>query len=128
VKAEHELPTRRLAERVLELVSVMPPLDSREDRLHRRSVEAAEPLQCVHHLGLLLLELALVRQHLPRRARVRRARLDPVGRRLDQLRYAGLAIAPLALEDARTYAVAGDRTLHEQDVAAGARDAAAAVG
>ena len=91
-------------------------------------VEAAEPLERVHHLGLLLLELALVRQHLPRRARMRRPRLDPVGRRLEQLGHARLAIAPLALEDTRAYAVTRDRALHEQDIAAGARDAAAAVG
>ena len=53
-----------------------------------------------------------------------RARLDPVGRRLEQLRHARLAVAPLALEDARADAVARDRALHEQDVAARAGDAA----
>ena len=78
-------------------------------------------------LVLLLLQLPLVRQDLPGRAGVRGARLDAVRGRLEQLGHARLAIAPLALDDARPDAVAGNRAVHEQDVAARAGDSASAV-
>ena len=85
VEAEHELAVGVLTERVLELVAVVPLLDGGDDRLDRRPLEAADALQRIDHLALLLLELALVGEDLPRSARMGRARLDPVGRRLEQL-------------------------------------------
>ena len=78
-------------------------------------------------LVLLLLQLPLVRQDLPRRAGVRGARLDAVRGRLEQLGHARLAVAPLALDDARPDAVARNRPVHEQDVAARPGDSASAV-
>ena len=72
VEAEHQLARLVLAERVLELVAVALALLGRDDRLHGRVLEAADALERVAHLGLLLGELALVGEHLPRRARVRR--------------------------------------------------------
>src|SRR2546423_587987 len=79
------------AERVLELVAVAPLLEGGHDLAHRRIGEAADALERVCDLALLFLELALVRQHLPRRARMRCARLDPVGRRLEHLDRTRLA-------------------------------------
>ena len=79
VEAEHELALLVLAERVLELVAVAQALLGRHDRLDRRGLEAADPLERVAHLSLLLRELALVGEHLPGRARVRRHRLDRSG-------------------------------------------------
>ena len=73
VEAEHELALLVLAERVLELVAVALALLGGHDRLDRRVLEAAEALERVAHLGLLLGELALVGEHLPGRARMRRA-------------------------------------------------------
>ena len=60
------------AERVLELVAVAPRLRGGDDRLEHEAVEAADPPQRVLDLLLLDLELALVAQHLPGRARMHR--------------------------------------------------------
>ena len=51
VEAEHELAVRVLAERVLELVAVVPLLDGRDDRLDRRPLEAADALERVDAPG-----------------------------------------------------------------------------
>ena len=61
VEAEHELALLVLAERVLELVAVAELLHGGHDRLDRRALEAADALERVADLRLLLLELALVR-------------------------------------------------------------------
>ena len=85
--------------------------------------------QRVANLGLLLLELALVGEHLPRRARVRRHRLDALGARLQQLDQLGLGPRALRLSDPRAHAVAGNGAADEHDVAGlGARDARPAIG
>jgi hypothetical protein len=129
VEAEHEPTAVVLTERVLELVAVAELLDGGDDRLDRRPLEAADPLERVADLRLLLLELALVREHLPRRAGMRRGRLDALRARLDELDQLGLGPRALRLADARTDAVARHRAAHEDDVARlGARDARAAVG
>ena len=78
-------------------------------------------------LGLDL-ELALVGQHLPRRARMVGDRRDPLGARLEDLDRARLGVGALALRDDRADAVARDRVADEHDVAVEPRDARAAVG
>ena len=85
VEAEHERARLVLAERVLELVAVVELLQSGDDRLDRGRLEAPDAGERVAHLLLLLLELALVWEHLPGRAGMRGTRLDPLGARLDQL-------------------------------------------
>jgi hypothetical protein len=105
----------------------VPLLDGRHDRLDRRALEAADALERVDDLALLLLKLALIRQDLPRRAGVRRTRLDPVRRRLEQLGHASLTVAPLALDDPGPDTVTWNRAVHEHDVAAGPGDPATAV-
>ena len=72
-------------------------------------------------LRLLLLELALVGEHLPGRARVRRARLDAVGARLEQLDRVGLGNERFDFVDARAHAVARHAAAHEHDVARSVR-------
>ena len=119
MEAEHEPTVVVRSERVLDLVAVAPLLDRGLDRLDRRVLEAADAREGVPHLGLLLAQLCLVPQHLPRRARMRRARLDPVGAGLQHLERPRLAVVALGLGDERTHAVAGHRALHEQDVAVG---------
>ena len=89
MKAEHQLAVA-LAEAVLELVAVAPALDRGLDRLELESLEAAEPGQRVFDLLLLLGELALVFEALPRRAGAGLAAVvaairDPLGARLEQL-------------------------------------------
>ena len=77
VEAAESAPSSSRAEGVLELVAVAPLLLRGDDRLELEAVELADPPQRVVDLLGLDLELALVRQDLPRRARVaRRARLD----------------------------------------------------
>ena len=73
-------------------------------------------------------ELALVGQHLPRRARVVGERRDALGARLEHLERARLGVGALALRDDRAHEVAGDRAGDEDDVALEAGDAVAAVG
>ena len=70
MEAADELAVVAGAERVLELVAVAPLLDGGHDRLELEAVEVADPPQRVVDLLGLDLELALVGQHLPRRARV----------------------------------------------------------
>src|SRR5205085_471057 len=93
-----------------------------------RRVEAADALEGLTDLALLLLELPLVRQHLPRRARVRRAGLDAVRRGVDDLDRARLAVVALRLRHDSPDAIAGHRALDEHDVAVEPRHAVAAVG
>ena len=129
VEAEHQLAVLGLAEGVLELVAVAPCAATRgHDRLDRRRLEAAEALERLAHLVLLLLELALVGQHLPGRAGVRALDLDPLRARLDQLDRLGLRERALGLAEPRPDQVAGHRAAHEHHVAVRARDAGAAVG
>ena len=128
VEAAHELAGLAGPERVLELVAVAPLLDGGHDRLELEVLELADPRQRLADLLGLDLELALVRQHLPRRARVVGARRDPVGRRLEHLDRARLGVRALGLPDHRPHAVAGHGAGHEHDVAVAARDAVAAVG
>ena len=118
VEAEHELAALVLAERVLELVAVAELLDGGHDRLDRRRLEAADALERVAHLRLLLLELALVGEHLPGRARVRR-------RAARSARGSARAARPsrpppnerFDFVIARPHAVARHRAAHEHDVA-----------
>ncbi len=116
------------AKRVLELVAVAPRLERGHDLLQLEAVEVADAPQRVVDLGALDLELALVRDHLPRHAGVRRGRRDPLGARLEHLQRARVRVAALALVHDRAHAVAGDRAGDEHDVAAVAesRDALAA--
>src|SRR3954462_5502326 len=66
---------------------------------------------------------------LPRRARMVGLGRHAVGRGLDDLQRAGLAVVALALGDDRAHEVARDRVADEEHVAAvGARDARAAEG
>ena len=115
-------------ERVLELVAVAPLLHRRHDRLQREAVEPADAAQRVVDLLGLDRELAFVGQHLPGRARMVGGGRDALGRGLEQLDDAGVAVGALGLEHARPHAVAGDRALDEDDVAVGARDAGAPEG
>ena len=135
VEAADERPVGRRAERVLELVAVAPRLDGRHDVVELEALEPADPRQRVAHLLVLDGELALVGQHLPRRARMIGQRRDPLRARLEHLERARLGVAALALRDDRADAVAGDRARDEDDVAAApvvgrlqAGDAVAAVG
>ena len=95
VKAADEAPGRIGAERVLELVAVAPALDGRDDRLELVAVEPADPAQCLVDLRLLDLELALVRQNLPRGPGVVGRRRDPVRARLQDLDRPGLGVGAL---------------------------------
>ena len=129
VESEHELALLVHPERVLELVAVAQLLLRRHDRLNRRVLESADARERVANLGLLLLELALVRQHLPRRARVGRHRLDAVGARLQQLDQLGLRPRALRLSDPHAHAVTGNGAADEHDVSGlGARDPRPAIG
>ena len=94
VEAADERAVLAGAERVLELVAVAPLLGRGDDRLELEAVELADAPQRVVDLLGLDLELLLVRQHLPRRARMLgRGRLDAVGRRLEDLDRARLGVA-----------------------------------
>ena len=85
--------------------------------------------QRVGHLALLLLQLALVGQDLPRRAGVRGARLDAVGAGLEHLHQVGLGERALGLAHAGADPVSGDGSPDEDDEAlVGAAHAGAAVG
>ena len=85
-------------------------------------------VQRVAHLLVLDRELALVGQHLPRRAGMVGERRDALGARLEHLERARLGVAALALRDDRAHEVAGDGARDEDDVALEAGDAVAAVG
>ena len=95
----------------------------------------ADAPQRVVDLLLLDGELALVGQHLPRRAGMVGDRRDPLGARLEHLERARLGVAALALRDDGADAIAGDRAGDEDDIATApvrrsleTRDAVAAVG
>jgi hypothetical protein len=128
VEAEHQLAVLVLAERVLELVAIAKLLHGGHDRLDRRVLEAADAGQGVAHLVLLLTQLQLVGEHLPRRAWVRRHGLDAVRRGLEQLDGVRLREGALRLAHPGPHAVARHGAAHEHDVAVHARDAGAAVG
>src|SRR5439155_15578114 len=95
-----------------------------------KSVQATDAHQCLLELRALYLELALVREHLPRHAGMRGARGDALGRGLAPVDRTDLLVRALALVNHPEHAVAGDRDGHEHDVAALAepRDALAAEG
>ena len=116
------------AERVLELVAVAQRLDRRDDGFNGGIVEAPEPREGVAHLLLLLAQLALVGEHLPGRAGVRRERLDPLWAGLEQLDHVGLGERALRLRDPRPHAVAGHGAAHEHHEALRPGHAGAAVG
>ncbi len=128
VEAADQLAVVARAERVLELVAVAPLLDGGDDRLELEVLELADPLQRLADLGGLDLELALVRQHLPGGARVRRGGRDAVGRGLEHLDRARLGVGALGLADDRAHAVARHGAGDEDDVALEPGDAVAAVG
>ncbi len=67
------------------------------------------------------LELALVGEHLPRRARVVGDRRDAVGGGLEDLDRAGLGVGALGLADDGAHAVARQAAGDEHDVAVDAR-------
>ena len=121
VEAAHQLAVLAGAERVLELVAVAPLLDRRDDRLELVALEAADAGQRVLDLLLLDLELALVGQHLPRRARVVGDLGDAVGRGLEDLDRARLGVGALGLADHGADAVAGHGAGDEDDVAVSRR-------
>ena len=126
VEAAHQRAVVAGAERVLELVAVAPLLDRRHERLELVAVEPADPPQGVVDLLGLDRDLALVGQHLPRRARMQRDRLDAVRARFEQRDGARLGVGLLALGHHGAHAVAGHRVAHEDDVALVARHAGAA--
>ncbi len=128
VEPAHERPVRAGAERVLELVAVAPLLDRGHDRLLREAVEPADPAQRVADLLGLDLELAVVREHLPRRAGMVGDRRDPVRRGLEDLDRPRLGVRALGLADDGAHAVARQRAGDEDDVAVEPRHAVAAVG
>ena len=127
-KPQISVPSVAGPERVLELVAIAPLLDGRDDVVELEALEAADPRQRVAHLLVLDLELALVGQHLPRRAGMVGERRDALGAGLEHLERARLGVGALALRDDRADEVAGDRAGDEDDVALQARDAVAAVG
>ena len=90
MEAERQLGAVGLAEGVLELVAVAPPLDRRLDLLQLEPVEAADPPQGVLDQPLLVGQLVLVGEALPGRsgaglAAVGAAVGDAVGSRTEQL-------------------------------------------
>ena len=140
---EHLIPAPRLVEaergagggrgeRILELVAVEELGLRRNDRLHRRVREPADPLQSVANLILLRLDLGLVSKILETAAAAGRVmgarRLDALGARLDNLDGERLGMAPLDLRDASAHRVAGESAPDEDDEAVQPRDAVAAVG
>ena len=128
VEAAHERPVRAGAERVLELVAVAPLLERGDDRVLREAVELPDPAQGVADLLGLDLELAVVGEHLPRRAGMVGDRRDPVGRRLEHLDRPRLGVRALGLADDGAHAVARQRAGDEDDVSVEPRDAVPAVG
>ena len=98
------------------------------DRLELVAVEPADAPQRVVDLLGLDRDLALVGQHLPRRARMRGDRLDALRAGLEQRDGARLGVGLLALGHHRAHAVAGHGVAHEDDVAVAARHAGAAEG
>ena len=127
VEAEQQRARLVLAEGVLELVAVVELLQRGHDRLDRRRLEAADAGERVAHLLLLLLELALVGEHLPGRPGVWRARLDPLRAGLDELDRVRFPEGALRAGDARPDEVARHGAAHEHHVAIAARHAGAAV-
>ena len=107
VEAAHELAVLVGPERVLELVAVAPLLDGGDDRLELVALEVADPGQRLLDLLGLDLELALVGQHLPRRAGVVGDLGQAVGRGLEDLDRARLGVGALGLADDGADAVAG---------------------
>ena len=105
------------AEGELELVAVAPLLDGGDDRLQLEAVEAADARQRVADLLLLDRELALVGQHLPRRAGMVGQRRDALGAGLEDLDRPRLGVGALALRHDRADAVARHGAGDEDDVA-----------
>ncbi len=131
VKAQRR-PLLELRERVLQLVAVPEDLRRRHDRLRPELRQARDAPQRVGDLGLLLLELRLVREVLEAAASargvVRAGRLHPLRPGRQDLGRERLRVVALDLRDAGADGVAGKATAHEDDEAVQARDAVAAVG
>ena len=98
------------------------------DRLDREALQLADPRQRVGHLLGLDLQLALVAEHLPRRARMVGDRFDPVGSGREDLGHPGLGVGALALADDGPHPVARQAPGDEHDVVVQPGDARAAVG
>ena len=128
VEAAHQLAVLAGPERELELVAVAPLLDGGDDRLQLEVLEPADALEGVGDLLGLDRELALVRDDLPRRARMVGELGDAVRRGLDDLDRPRLRVRLLGLADDGADLVARDAAGHEHDVALAAGDAVAAVG
>jgi hypothetical protein len=132
VEAERRL-VSLFAEGVLELVAVAPLLHRRHDLLQLEPLEAADPAERVGDLLLLVTQLALVGEALPRRSRAGLAAVDAaVGEAirggLEQLDRARLGEALLALGHLGTDPVAGQRPGDEDDQAVGPSDPSPAEG
>jgi hypothetical protein len=126
-------PDGALAEGVLEFVAVPPLFDGADDRLHLEVVEAADPPQRVLHLGLLLVQLALIGEALPGGAGARLAAVDAtvreaVGAGAQQLDRPRLGEALLAFRHLGEDAIARQPARDEDDEAVRAGDPAAAEG
>ena len=128
VEAAHQLAAVAGPERVLELVAVAPLLDGAGRSAPARSPRGGRSAQRVADLLVLDLELALVGQHLPRRAGMVGDGRDAIGRGLEDLDRARLGVGALGLADDRAHAVARHGAGDEHDVAVAAGDAVAAVG
>ena len=129
VKAERG-PLGRHRPGVLELVAIAELRDRGHDRLDRELAEAADPLDRIDHLALLVPELEVVGEILPATAtagaEVRARRLDASRPGLEPLDRDGLAVPALDLGDASPHEVAGQRALDEHDHAFVASHASAA--
>ena len=96
-----------------------------------RHGEAAQPLEGVDHLGVLVPQLLGIVEVLPGAAsadaEVGAARIHPAGPRLEQLDRPRLGVTALELRHPRPHAVAGERLRDEDDELAVPGDAAPAV-
>src|SRR5581483_1203480 len=120
-------------ERVLELVAVVEdPGLAGDDGGERRLGDAADALQRVAHLLVLLLQLLLVREILeaaaPAGGEVRTGRVDVVRAGVHDPGREGLGVAALDLGDPRADTVARQPAADEDDIAVDPRDAVTAVG
>ena len=93
-----------------------------------KPLQLADACQRIAHLLGLDLELALVAEHLPRRAGVVGDRFDPVGSRREDLGRSCLGVGALALADHGPHPVARQAPGDEHDVVVQPGDAGAAVG
>ena len=121
------------AEGVFELVAVPPLLLGGDDRLQLEALQPADPPQRLAHLFALDLQLALVRQPLPRSAGTGLAAVgaavgDAVGAGRQQLDHAGLGEALLRFGHLDPHPVAREGAGDEHHEALGPGDTAPAKG